>query len=57
MSDDRPDTELLSDYSKTGSKQALGELARRHAGLVYSAARRRVGDAHLAEDVAQAGFI
>jgi len=40
-----------------GDPNAFGALARRHVDWIYSSARRRVGDAHLAEDIAQAVFI
>lgn len=53
-----PDRELLAMIRATHDRDALGELARRYVGLVYSAALRQVnGDAHLAEDVTQAVFI
>jgi RNA polymerase sigma factor (sigma-70 family) len=57
MSDDRGDAELLREYLRSGSREALGEIARRYIDLVYSAARRYTRDAHLAEDVTQAVFI
>jgi RNA polymerase sigma factor (sigma-70 family) len=57
MDAERDDAGLLREYARTGSRDALGELARRHAGMVYAAARRQVGDLHLAEDVTQAVFI
>jgi RNA polymerase sigma factor (sigma-70 family) len=50
------DADLLAQY-RNGSQQAFTELVHRHAGWIYSVARRRVGDGHLAEDVAQAVFI
>jgi RNA polymerase sigma factor (sigma-70 family) len=57
MTDVRDDAALLDEYARTGSREIVGELARRHAALVYSAARRQVGDGHLAEDVSQAVFV
>lgn len=52
------DEQLLRRYADDGDPAAFGELVGRHIGFVYAAARRQVGgDAHLAEDVAQAVFI
>lgn len=52
------DTELLRQYTETGSEDAFTELVRRHLQLVYSAALRQVrGDQSLAKDVAQTVFV
>ncbi len=51
------DAELLREYAGSRSEQAFVELVRRHLGLVYRVALRKVGgDTHLAEDVAQGVF-
>ncbi len=52
------DAELLLRYARDGSAEAFEELVRRHVGLVYAAAARRLGvQYHAAEDVAQQVFI
>jgi RNA polymerase sigma factor (sigma-70 family) len=50
------DVELLNQHRR-GSDAAFADLVRRHLGWVYGVARRRLRDAHLAEDVAQAVFV
>src|SRR5262245_46268638 len=50
------DRELLRDYLGCQSQDAFRELVRRHLPMVFSAARRIVGDAQLAEEVAQTVF-
>jgi RNA polymerase sigma factor (sigma-70 family) len=52
------DLELLRRFVHGSSQEAFAELVRRHIAWVSAAARRRVGgDAHLADEVAQAVFI
>ncbi|HXS68319.1 MAG TPA: sigma-70 family RNA polymerase sigma factor [Candidatus Polarisedimenticolia bacterium] len=51
------DTELLQAFRKERSEEAFAELVRRYAGLVYSAAKRRVANAAMAEDIMQIVFI
>lgn len=53
---DADDASLLRRIA-AGDREALPILVRRHADFVYSTARRRVGNAHLAEDITQAVFL
>src|SRR5438874_3411768 len=59
--DRRTDAELLADHRRSdgagGDDRAFAELVRRNVGWVHGAARRRLRDSHLADDVAQAVFI
>ncbi len=51
------DVALLREFVEAGSEPAFRQLVDRHVNLVYSTARRRLGDPHLAQDVAQQVFI
>jgi len=51
------DWELLQRWVAEGSREALGEVVRRHMDMVYATARREVADEHLAEDITQAVFL
>src|SRR5688572_21480369 len=52
------DWELLEQYVRSRSQAAFAQLVHRHIGWVRAAAVRQVrGDAHLADDVAQAVFL
>jgi len=51
------DATLLRLYAEERSEEAFAELVRRHVGLVYFTALRKVqGDSHLAQDVSQKVF-
>ena len=55
------DQQLLADFVDRKDEAAFAAIVERHLQIVYAAARRQVGssggNAHLAEDVAQAVFI
>ena len=49
--------ELLRCFRETRSDEAFTELVRRHVGMVYTVALRRVRNADWADEVAHAVFI
>jgi RNA polymerase sigma factor (sigma-70 family) len=53
----RTDAELLREYAANHSEAAFGEIVRRYADVVYSAALRQVGNEDQARDVAQTVFV
>src|SRR5436190_13513659 len=52
----KSDVELLRDYAANKSEAAFGEIVRRYADFVYSAALRQMGSPEPARDVAQTVF-
>jgi RNA polymerase sigma factor (sigma-70 family) len=50
------DAELLAAFAARRDERAFVILVARYSGLVRGTAQRRIGDAHLAEDVAQVAF-
>lgn len=53
----RTDAELVRQYAESGDDKPFAELVLRHRQAVYRACLRMLGDAHEAEDAAQAVFI
>ncbi|MGH7976802.1 MAG: RNA polymerase sigma factor, partial [Limisphaerales bacterium] len=51
------DIELLRQYADANSETAFTALVERHVNLVYSVALRNAGNAHAAQEIAQAVFI
>jgi RNA polymerase sigma factor (sigma-70 family) len=51
------DHQLLAEFARENSEAAFAALVQRHINLVYSAALRRVGNPHAAEEITQAVFI
>ncbi|HSY42297.1 MAG TPA: sigma-70 family RNA polymerase sigma factor, partial [Candidatus Acidoferrum sp.] len=51
------DSVLLRQYAENHSDEAFAVLVERHLNLVYSVARRQIGDPHDAQEIAQAVFI
>lgn len=51
------DMALVREFSVRHSDAAFATLVQRHVNLVYSAAHRQVGDAHLAQEITQAVFL
>jgi RNA polymerase sigma factor (sigma-70 family) len=55
--DDRPDADLLARFVTAHDPAAFEALVRRYGGLVWGICRRRLRDAHAAEDAFQTTFL
>src|ERR1051325_1796045 len=53
----KTDAELLHDYAANQSEAAFGEIVRRYADVIYSAALRQVGNETQARDATQIVFV
>src|ERR1700685_103564 len=54
---DATDMDLLRQFAAENSQSAFAVLVERHINLVYSAALRKTGNPHAAEEITQAVFI
>jgi RNA polymerase sigma factor (sigma-70 family) len=54
---EQDDIELLRAYQRDADESAFARLVERHSGWIFAAARRRLGDDHLADDATQAVFV
>ena len=54
---DTTDMDLLRQYADRNSDAAFAALVSRHVNLVYSAALRKTGNPHAAEEITQTVFI
>src|SRR5262245_50162951 len=50
------DADLIREYTSNATESAYAELVRRHREMVFRVCRRLTGNAHDAEDAAQATF-
>jgi RNA polymerase sigma-70 factor, ECF subfamily len=51
------DHALLSDFVNSGKAEALGELVQRYEPMIRASAMRQLGDAHMAQDIAQSAMM
>jgi DNA-directed RNA polymerase specialized sigma24 family protein len=57
MAEQASDFDDLRDYVRTGCERAFARIVNRHVDMVFSAALRRTGDSHLADDITQSTFL
>jgi uncharacterized protein (TIGR03435 family) len=55
--DENSDMDLLRQYADNQSESAFASLVSRHMNLVYSAALRKTGNPHVAEEITQVVFV
>src|SRR5439155_15794134 len=54
---EQDDYQLLAQFARENSEAAFALLVERHVNLVYSVALRQTGNAHAAQEIAQAVFV